>query len=182
MNLFVSFALISKVLFEITLRREWKNYLAAQILQRTLFLYCYKEHFLFYSVRPFFGAESGAKVNHFFEPPKLFVSFFSKNFQNLFAYPFETYLFRKADAKVNRFSESPKLFEKFFQNFFRTFSCIPSSAPSGKAGAKVTRFSMKAKHSVIFFSKKRIYDLFSYFWLRYSLKARTKSCSALYII
>ena len=36
---FKSFALISKVLFEITLLREWKKLLAAQILQRTLFDY-----------------------------------------------------------------------------------------------------------------------------------------------
>ena len=36
--LFKSFALISKVIvFEITLSREWKKLLAAQILQRTLF-------------------------------------------------------------------------------------------------------------------------------------------------
>ncbi|WP_337764638.1 hypothetical protein, partial [Alistipes finegoldii] len=34
-----SLALISKVLFEITLLREWKKLLAAQILQRTLFDY-----------------------------------------------------------------------------------------------------------------------------------------------
>ena len=32
-----SLALISKVLFEITLLQEWKKLLAAQILQRTLF-------------------------------------------------------------------------------------------------------------------------------------------------
>ena len=36
---FKSLAQISKVLFEITLLREWKKLLAAQILQRTLFKY-----------------------------------------------------------------------------------------------------------------------------------------------
>ena len=34
-----SLALISKVLFEITLLQEWKKLLAAQILQRTLLVY-----------------------------------------------------------------------------------------------------------------------------------------------
>lgn len=73
--------------------------------------------------RPFFGAESGAKVNHFFEPPKLSEIFFSKIFQNLFAYPFEKHLFRKAGAKVNRFLESPKHFATFSQKKTQKVFC-----------------------------------------------------------
>ena len=43
-----SLALISKVLFEITLLQEWKKLLAAQILQRTLFVYYYKNNFFLF--------------------------------------------------------------------------------------------------------------------------------------
>ena len=77
MYCFKSFALISKVLFEITLLREWKKLLAAQILQRTLFDYiAIKNNFFLFAgfrLSAFprcsdrdFSAESGAKISHIF--------------------------------------------------------------------------------------------------------------------
>ena len=91
-----SLAQISKVLFEITLFQEWKT-LAAQSLQRTLFVYRYMNISLFlrgsdrFSQPSFapgltavFSAESGAKINTFFETSKSFfkISFRFENFQN----------------------------------------------------------------------------------------------------
>ena len=78
-----SLALISKVLFEITLLQEWKKLLAAQILQRTLFKYItIKNNFFLFvgsilSAFPFvltadFSAESGAKISHLFGTTKSF--------------------------------------------------------------------------------------------------------------
>ena len=78
-----SLALISKVLFEITLLREWKKLLAAQILQRTLFKYiAIKNNFFLFAgsvlaafpVVPTadFSAESGAKISVYFRTTKSF--------------------------------------------------------------------------------------------------------------
>ncbi|OUN76383.1 hypothetical protein B5G09_09835 [Alistipes sp. An54] len=83
-------------MFEITLFQEWKT-LAAQSLQRTLFVYGYMNNSLFlrgsdrFSLPSFapgltavFSAESGAKINTFFETSKSFfkISFQFENFQN----------------------------------------------------------------------------------------------------
>ena len=90
-----SLALISKVLFEITLLREWKKLLAAQILQRTLFKYiAIKNNFFLFAgsvlaafpVVPTadFSAESGAKISHLFETTKSFRKIFSEIFRTFF--------------------------------------------------------------------------------------------------
>ena len=92
---FKSFALISKVLFEITLLQEWKKLLAAQILQRTLFKYiAIKNNFFLFAgsvlaafpVVPTadFSAESGAKISHLFETTKSFRKIFSEIFRTFF--------------------------------------------------------------------------------------------------
>ena len=90
-----SLALISKVLFEITLLQEWKKLLAAQILQRTLFKYiAIKNNFFLFAgsvlaafpVVPTadFSAESGAKISHLFETTKSFRKIFSEIFRTFF--------------------------------------------------------------------------------------------------
>ena len=92
---FKSLALISKVLFEITLLQEWKKLLAAQILQRTLFKYiAIKNNFFLFAgsvlaafpVVPTadFSAESGAKISHLFETTKSFRKIFSEIFRTFF--------------------------------------------------------------------------------------------------
>ena len=127
-----SLALISKVLFEITLLQEWKKLLAAQILQRTLFKYiAIKNNFFLFAgsvlsafpVVPTadFSAESGAKISHLFETTKSFRKIFFRNFQNLFSYRFEPYFLFEAGAKVSHFSESPKDFGTFFKIFQNLF-------------------------------------------------------------
>ena len=137
---FKSFALISKVLFEITLLREWKKtFSCSNTSKNAVRLYCYKEQFLsFCRVSPFgfprcsdrdFSAESGAKISHIFWTTKSFWKNFFRNFQNLFSYRFEPYFLFEAGAKVSHFSESPKDFGTF-SKFFRTCFSPPRSSIS----------------------------------------------------
>ena len=132
---FKSFALISKVLFEITLLREWKKtFSCSNTSKNAVRLYCYKEQFLsFCRVSPFgfprcsdrdFSAESGAKISHIFWTTKSFWKNFSEFFQNLFSYRFEPYFLFEAGAKVSHFSESPKDFGTFFKIFQNLFLCF----------------------------------------------------------
>ena len=130
-----SLALISKVLFEITLLREWKKtFSCSNTSKNAVRLYCYKEQFLsFCRVSPFgfprcsdrdFSAESGAKISHIFWTTKSFWKNFFRNFQNLFFYRFEPYFLFEAGAKVSHFSESPKDFGTFFKIFQNLFLCF----------------------------------------------------------
>ena len=92
-----------------------KNYLAAQILQRTLFLYCYKEHFSFYSVRSFSRAESGAKIKHLFRTTKTFRKFFQKNFSEPFCLSVSSNALSESGCKGNDKIRTCKHFIDFFQ-------------------------------------------------------------------
>lgn len=126
-------------MFEITLRREWKNF-AAQYLQRTSF-YLSLELFLFSPkvFRPsfadrFFEAESSAKVKPFSETTKSFFKIFQTFFLNL-AFVFEA----KAVAKVNQVFQITKRFFNFFSvELFQNFAFRIVSFP--KAGAKISAF------------------------------------------
>jgi len=89
-----SLALISKVLFEITLRREWENFSCSNTSKNAVRYIAIKNIFCFCrrvappgSVRCFRRAESGAKVKTFFETAKSFRKIFSENFSESFLKP-----------------------------------------------------------------------------------------------
>ncbi len=89
-----SLALISKVLFEITLRREWENFSCSNTSKNAVRYIAIKNIFCFCrrvappgSVRCFCRAESGAKVKTFFETAKSFRKIFSENFSESFLKP-----------------------------------------------------------------------------------------------
>ena len=146
-----SLALISKVLFEITLLQEWKKLLAAQILQRTLLVYIsIKNNFFlilgvglsaFPSVPPpFFEVGKWCKGKCYFSNHQIFSKDFSEFFQNLFSYRFEPCVAFEAGAKVSHFSESPKdfgTFSKFFRTCFYRFRAVFLS----RSGCKDKDFS-----------------------------------------
>ena len=124
-----SLALISKVLFEITLLREWKKtFSCSNTSKNAVRLYCYKEQFLsFCRVSPFgfprcsdrdFSAESGAKISHIFWTTKSFWKNFFRNFQNLFFYRFEPYFLFEAGAKIRAFNRYFQIFRRLFFNIF----------------------------------------------------------------
>ena len=132
---FKSFALISKVLFEITLLQEWKKLLAAQILQRTLLVYIsIKNNFFlilgvglsaFPSVPPpFFEVGKWCKGKCYFLNHQIFSKDFSEFFQNLFSHRLRRSVLFEAGAKVSHFSESPKDFGTFFKIFQNLFLCF----------------------------------------------------------
>ena len=155
-----SLAQISKVLFEITLFQEWKT-LAAQSLQRTLFVYRYMNISLFLrgSDRFFqpsfaprltavFSAESGAKINTFFETSKSFFQdfFFDSKTSRTLSLASRSSLTSLRAAKVTTFSESSKSFRKILSKRLRTSSLRSKSRGcnrrlSLKAGAKINTFS-----------------------------------------
>ncbi|WP_288848334.1 hypothetical protein, partial [uncultured Alistipes sp.] len=138
-----SLALISKVLFEITLRREWENFSCSNTSKNAVRYIAIKNIFCFCrrvappgSVRCFRRAESGAKVKTFFETAKSFRKIFSENFSEPFSLLRRQGVVVKADAKVIQISETPKnpeLFSKLFQNL----SLLRSIAFSLEAGAKI---------------------------------------------
>ena len=129
---FKSFALISKVLFEITLLREWKKtFSCSNTSKNAVRLYCYKEQFLSFcrvcpcgfsrcSDRWFFSGK-WCKDKSSFWNHQIFSKDFFRNFQNLFSYRFEPYFLFEAGAKVSHFSESPKDFGTFFKIFQNLF-------------------------------------------------------------
>ena len=148
-----SLALISKVLFEITLLQEWKKLLAAQILQRTLFKYiAIKNNFFLFAgsvlaafpVVPTadFSAESGAKITHFRIPSKSFGRFFFRtNFsENLVAFQ-NTFRFLIAGAKI-RHSVG------YFQTFPKLFSILIFILPSHRYPTSSYDFPFPAEISI----------------------------------
>ena len=121
---FKSLALISKVLFEITLRREWENFSCSNTSKNAVRYIAIKNDFCSFrevalrrSVRRFRRAESGAKVKTFFETTKSFRKIFSKTFSEPFSLHRRRDVVVKADAKVSQISETPKIYGTFFKTF-----------------------------------------------------------------
>ena len=148
---FKSLALISKVLFEITLSREWKTFSCSNTSKNAVQIYCYKEQFLsFCRVCPFglprcsdrrFFSGKWCKDKSSFWNHQIFLKEFFRNFQNLFSYRFEPYFLFEAGAKVSHFSESPKDFGTFFFKIFQNlFFTAPEQYFSLEADAKIRAF------------------------------------------
>ncbi len=121
---FKSSALISKVLFEITLRREWENFSCSNTSKNAVRYIAIKNDFCSFrevalrrSIRRFRRAESGAKVKTFFETTKSFRKIFSKTFSEPFSLHRRRDVIVKADAKVSQISETPKIYGTFFKTF-----------------------------------------------------------------
>ena len=144
---FKSFALISKVLFEITLLREWKKtFSCSNTSKNAVRLYCYKEQFLsFCRVSPFgfprcsdrdFSAESGAKISVYFRTTKSFW----KNFSEPFFVSFRTVCCIRSGCKGKSFFWISKRFRNFFQNFSEPVFVAFERCFSLEAGAKIRTF------------------------------------------
>ena len=117
-----SLAQISKVLFEITLFQEWKT-LAAQLLQRTLFLYFYRTILVFRKVQisylcpftsPLFFSGKWCKGKYYFLNHQIFSKIFFKNFQNLSSFAPRLFPTSLRGATVRTIFETSKSFQDFF--------------------------------------------------------------------
>ena len=140
---FKSFALISKVLFEITLLREWKKtFSCSNTSKNAVRLYCYKEQFLsFCRVSPFgfprcsdrdFSAESGAKISVYFRTTKSFLKEFFRIFSEPFFVSFRTVCCIRSGCKGKSFFWISKRFRNFFQNFSEPVFVFRSSVSLSK--------------------------------------------------
>ena len=140
---FKSFALISKVLFEITLLREWKKLLAAQILQRTLLVYIsIKNNFFlilgvglsaFPSVPPpFFEVGKWCKGKCYFLNHQIFLKEFFQKFSEPFLLSFRTVFLIRSGCKDKSFFWISKRFRNFFQNFSEPVFVFRSSVSLSK--------------------------------------------------
>ena len=126
-----SLALISKVLFEITLLREWKKTFSCSNTSKNAVQYITIRTISFISpgsaFRPLplfwprFFSGKWCKDKSSFWNHQIFSKDFFRNFQNLFSYRFEPYFLFEAGAKVSHFSESPKDFGTFFKIFQNLF-------------------------------------------------------------
>ena len=123
---FKSFALISKVLFEInSFARVEKTNSCSNTSKNAARLYFYKEQFLSYSrvglsafpsvPPPFFEVGKWCKGKCYFSNHQIFSKDFSEFFQNLFSHRFRRPVLFEAGAKVSQISESPKDFGTFFK-------------------------------------------------------------------
>lgn len=127
---FKSLALISKVLFEITLRREWENFSCSNTSKNAVRYIAIKNDFCSFrevalrrSVRRFRRAESGAKVKTFFETTKSFRKIFFENFFRTFFASSPTGCHCQSGCKGKSNFGNSKNLRNFFQNFFRTCRC-----------------------------------------------------------
>ena len=148
---FKSFALISKVLFEInSFARVEKTNSCSNTSKNAARLYFYKEQFLSYSrglafrLSPRFRHrfsrwESGAKVSVIFEPPNLFERFF-RIFSEPFFASLQTFCLIRSGCKGKSNFRISKRFWNFFQNFSEPFSFAPKQCFSLEAGAKIRAF------------------------------------------
>ena len=121
---FCILALISKVLFEITLSREWIKLLSCSISSKNYILYLQNFYCHF---QPFFKAESGAKVRRFFVTSKLLPKFFLKIFLRTLLSTLSRTVFLESGGKVTHFFI---LFQIFLNLFFAIFYSPALSNPS----------------------------------------------------
>lgn len=151
---FKSFALISKVLFEInSFARVEKTNSCSNTSKNAARLYFYKEQFLSYSFSgvglsafpsvppPFFEVGKWCKGKCYFLNHQIFSKDFSEFFQNLFSHRFRRSVSFEAGAKVSQISESPKDFGTFFSKFLRTVFFRPGAVFFSRSGCKDKGFS-----------------------------------------
>lgn len=112
---FCILAPISKVLFEITLSREWIKLLSCSISSKNYILYL--QNFSCY-FQPLFEAESGAKVRRFFVTSKLLPKFFLKIFLRTLLSVLSRTVFLESGGKVTHFFILFQIFPNLFFAFF----------------------------------------------------------------
>ena len=133
-----------------TLLREWKNFLAAQIPQRTyIHLRAIALDFVFFCFR-FFEAESGAKVSTISESTKSFSKIFQIFFKNL-TLPSLSKKSRKRLQRYGDFSELPNLFAKKSNIFTEPMICCSNAGLTRKSGAKKRQYFGFCKFSSNYF-------------------------------
>ncbi len=121
---FCILAPISKVLFEITLSREWIKLLSCSISSKNYILYIQNFYCHF---QPFFEAESGAKVRRFFVTSKLLPKFFLKIFRRTLFKALPRTVILKSECKVKPFFYPFQIFRNLF---FSLFYSLTLSNPS----------------------------------------------------
>jgi hypothetical protein len=116
--------------------REWKNFLAAQLPQRTYLLSRGRSHFDIFSHFRFSEAESGAKVSTLSQSSKSFV-------KNLKTFSERTFIgslrfYAKAVAKVRLIFVISKSFRKKIENIFKNPISLRNHSFTREIGCKVT--------------------------------------------
>ena len=149
---FKSLALISKVLFEITLLREWKKtFSCSNTSKNAVRLYCYKEQFLsFCRVCPFglprcsdrrFFSGKWCKDKCLFSNHQIFLKEFFRIFSEPFFVSFRTVCCIRSGCKGKSFFWISKGFRNFFQNFSEPVFVAFERCFSLEAGAKIRAFN-----------------------------------------
>ena len=148
---FKSFALISKVLFEITLLREWKKtFSCSNTSKNAVQIYRYKEQFLsFCRVCPFglprcsdrrFFSGKWCKDKSSFWNHQIFSKEFFQKFSEPFFLSFRTVFLIRSGCKGKSFFRISKRFWNFFQNFSEPVFSAPEQYFSLEADAKIRAF------------------------------------------
>ena len=110
---FKSLALISKVLFEITLSREWKTFSCSNTSKNAVQIYCYKEQFFLFrrvcpcgfsrcSDRRFFSGK-WCKDKSYFLNHQIFLKEFFQKFSEPFLLSFRTVFLIRSGCKGKSF-------------------------------------------------------------------------------